>query len=189
MAFPLIAALGRRLRRPVSCMAAPGSSGVLTPGCAAPGPVLWNGGQAWPTFERTPPGVAPGHPRPPAIAIRPSSSVGGGRTARLPERGPRARGRGRRVNESPKASYGAAKDIRQASGALRRLEQLAAEATHEPPRELIGEAIDAVVFMSRTGGARRVDEALRVTGFDGRHYVTQPLSAPKPTLVRHGETT
>lgn len=76
-----------------------------------------------------------------------------------------------------------------ASGALRRLEQLAAEATHEPPRELIGEAIDAVVFMSRTGGTRRVDEVVRVTGFDGRHYVTQPLSAPKPTLVRHGETT
>ncbi|PKP79652.1 MAG: P-type conjugative transfer ATPase TrbB [Alphaproteobacteria bacterium HGW-Alphaproteobacteria-18] len=76
-----------------------------------------------------------------------------------------------------------------ASGALRRLEQLTAEATLEPPRELIGEAVDAVVFMSRTGGARRVDETLRVTGFDGRHYVTEPLSAPKPTLVRHGEMT
>lgn len=76
-----------------------------------------------------------------------------------------------------------------ASGALRRLEQLAAEATHEPPRELIGEAIDAVVFMSRTGGTRRVDEVVRVTGFDGRHYVTAPLSAPTPTLVRYGDMT
>ncbi|OYW86866.1 MAG: P-type conjugative transfer ATPase TrbB [Hyphomonas sp. 32-62-5] len=76
-----------------------------------------------------------------------------------------------------------------ASGALRRLEQLAAEATHEPPRELIGEAIDAVVFMSRTGGTRRVDEVVRVTGFDGRHYVTAPLSAAKPTLVRQGDMT
>ena len=76
-----------------------------------------------------------------------------------------------------------------ASGALRRLEQLTAEATREPPRELIGEAIDAVVFMSRTGGARRVEEALRVTGFDGRHYVTEPLSTSKPTLVRQGDMT
>jgi type IV secretion system protein VirB11 len=74
-----------------------------------------------------------------------------------------------------------------ARGALHRLEQLTAEATHAPPRELIGEAIDVVVFMSRTGGARRVEEALRVSGFDSGRYLTEPLVPQKPSLVRNGD--
>jgi type IV secretion system protein TrbB len=76
-----------------------------------------------------------------------------------------------------------------ATGALLRLEQLTAEATHEPPRELIGEAIDAVVFMTRTGGARRVEDAVRVSRFDGARYITEPLSTLRPSLVRHGAMT
>lgn len=76
-----------------------------------------------------------------------------------------------------------------AAGALRRLEQLTAEATRVPPHDLIGEAIDVVVFMSRAGGARRIEEALRVSGFNGGDYVTEPLILPKLSLVRHGDMT
>lgn len=76
-----------------------------------------------------------------------------------------------------------------AEGALHRLEQLTAEVTRAPPRQLIGEAIDAVVFMSRTGGARRVGDALRVTGFDGARYQTAPLATPRPSLVKSGDLT
>lgn len=76
-----------------------------------------------------------------------------------------------------------------AEGALHRLEQLTTEVTREPPRQLIGEAVDVVVFMTRTGGARRVEEALRVTGFDGARYQTAPLTAPRPSLVKSGDLT
>ncbi len=74
-----------------------------------------------------------------------------------------------------------------AAGALRRLEQLTAEATRVPPHDLIGEAIDVVVFMSRVGGTRRIEEALRISGFNGGDYVTEPLVLPKLSIVRHGD--
>lgn len=74
-----------------------------------------------------------------------------------------------------------------AKGALRRLEQLTLEATPRPPFDLIAEAIDVVVFMSRTGGVRRVEEALRVLSFDGDGYVTEPLVSRSLSLVRHGD--
>ena len=75
-----------------------------------------------------------------------------------------------------------------AHGALARLEQLTLEATPRAPFDLIAEAIDVVVFMSRVGGQRRVEEALRVTGFDGEGYQTQPLVSRSLSLVQHGET-
>ncbi|MDF1804902.1 P-type conjugative transfer ATPase TrbB [Hyphomonas sp.] len=75
-----------------------------------------------------------------------------------------------------------------AHGALARLEQLTLEATPRAPFDLIAEAIDVVVFMSRAGGQRRVEEALRVTGFDGEGYQTQPLVSRSLSLVQHGET-
>ena len=74
-----------------------------------------------------------------------------------------------------------------AHGALQRLEQLTLEATPRAPFDLIAEAIDLVVFMTRAGGQRRVDEALRVTGFDGEGYQTQPLVSRSLSLVQHGE--
>lgn len=70
-----------------------------------------------------------------------------------------------------------------ASGAFSRLEQLVAEVTASPPASLIGEAIDVVVFLSRASGARRVEEALRVTGFDETGYRTEPLAAPGPAHI------
>ena len=57
----------------------------------------------------------------------------------------------------------------------------------KPPRvrlyELIAEAIDVVVYMSRAGGKRRIEEVLRVTGFDGGSYITEPLVSPSLSLI------
>lgn len=74
-----------------------------------------------------------------------------------------------------------------AQGALTRLEQLAMEATRRPPFDLIAEAVDVVIFMSRSGGQRRVEEAIRVTGFNGETYDTAPLISRSFSLVQHGD--
>lgn len=71
-----------------------------------------------------------------------------------------------------------------AHGALIRLEHLVAEATSGLPYALIGEAVDVVVFMSRSSGERRVEEALRVLRFDEDGYHTEPLVAPSFTIVQ-----
>lgn len=73
-------------------------------------------------------------------------------------------------------------------GALSRLEQLAAEATGAPPQRLIAEAVDVVVFMSRRGGVRRVEDALRVIGVDGDGYAFAPLCELKIVPDMNGET-
>ncbi len=73
-----------------------------------------------------------------------------------------------------------------AKAALRRLEQLAGEAVSAPPRELIAEAIDVVVFMTRRDGARRVEEALRVAGLDDDGYRFLPLARPHITEETEG---
>jgi len=76
-----------------------------------------------------------------------------------------------------------------AHGALARLEQLTLEATPRAPFDLIAEAIDVVVFMSRAGGQRRIKEALRVRGFDGDGYQTEPLVSRSLSLVTQGDMT
>jgi type IV secretion system protein VirB11 len=70
-----------------------------------------------------------------------------------------------------------------ALGGLTRLEQLVEEATSALPYALIGEAVDVIVFMSRASGSRRVEQALRITGFDGTGYRTEPLAAPFISIV------
>ena len=74
-----------------------------------------------------------------------------------------------------------------AQGALRRLEQLTLEATRQVPFNLIVEAVNIVVFMSRKDGVRRIDDAIRITGFDGEGYVTQPLVPCSLSLVSQGD--
>ncbi len=74
-----------------------------------------------------------------------------------------------------------------ALGALRRLEQLILEVSPRAPSDLIADAVDIVLFMSRAHGERRVEEALRVTGFDGEAYVTEPLLSRALSLVAHGD--
>ena len=73
-----------------------------------------------------------------------------------------------------------------AHGALTRLEQLTGEATQTIPRALIAEAVDIIVYLSRASGIRRVEEAIRIKGYDGEGYTTEPLAAPRLTIVQQG---
>jgi type IV secretion system protein TrbB len=59
-----------------------------------------------------------------------------------------------------------------AVSALRRLEQLTAEVSQQPMREVIGEAVDLVVSIERTGKGRRVRDVIQVDGFNGTIYQT-----------------
>lgn len=60
-----------------------------------------------------------------------------------------------------------------AMSALRRLEQLTAEVSQQPMREVIGEAVDLVVSIERTGRGRRVRDVIHVEGFNGSIYQTE----------------
>lgn len=57
-----------------------------------------------------------------------------------------------------------------AHGALLRLEQLILEVAMTPPRALIAEAVNIIVFIAGRGRARQVQTIARVTGFDGQGY-------------------
>ena len=59
-----------------------------------------------------------------------------------------------------------------AQSALRRLEQLTAEASQQPMHEVIGEAVDLVVSIERTASGRRVRDVMRVNGFGQGRYQT-----------------
>jgi len=63
-----------------------------------------------------------------------------------------------------------------AASALRRLEQLTAEASRQPMHEVIGEAVDLVVSIERTPTGRRVREILEVEGFVDGRYQTRSLT-------------
>lgn len=73
-----------------------------------------------------------------------------------------------------------------AHGALQRLEQLTLEAARHTPFDLIAEAVDVIVFMNRTNGQRRIEDAVRVLEFDGGNYVTEPLVSRSLSLVTEG---
>lgn len=73
-----------------------------------------------------------------------------------------------------------------AEAALGRLEQLAGEAVTIPPRDLIAEAIDIVVFIARRDGMRRVEQVLRVSGLEDDAYAFEPLAKPQLTLETEG---
>ncbi|MDI6029339.1 P-type conjugative transfer ATPase TrbB [Corticibacterium sp. UT-5YL-CI-8] len=60
-----------------------------------------------------------------------------------------------------------------AMSALRRLEQLTAEASQQPMQEVIGEAVDLVVSIERTGKGRRVREVIHIEGFANSRYQTK----------------
>lgn len=60
-----------------------------------------------------------------------------------------------------------------AMSALRRLEQLTAEVSQQPMREVIGEAVDLVVSIERTSRGRRVREVIHVEGHNGSRYQTE----------------
>ncbi|UWU26164.1 P-type conjugative transfer ATPase TrbB (plasmid) [Rhizobium sp. CB3060] len=60
-----------------------------------------------------------------------------------------------------------------AMSALRRLEQLTAEASQQPMQEVIGEAVDLVVSIERTGKGRRVREVIHIEGYRNNRYQTE----------------
>jgi len=74
-----------------------------------------------------------------------------------------------------------------AATALSRIEQLIGERTTRIPYQLIADAIDLIVFISKTNGGRRVKEILRVTGLDADDcYQFEPASANELSLVTEG---
>lgn len=64
-----------------------------------------------------------------------------------------------------------------ARGALTRLEQLIQEAVVTVSPELIAEAVDVVVFLSRYSRTSRVEELVRLAGFGAGSYRLEPLSS------------
>ena len=73
-----------------------------------------------------------------------------------------------------------------AHGALLRLVQLILEVALTPPRALIAEAVNVIVFIAGRGRARHVQTVARVSGFDGHGYqlddaLAQPLPSPSST--------
>ncbi len=72
-----------------------------------------------------------------------------------------------------------------AHGALLRLEQLILEVAMTPPRALIAEAVNVIVFIAGRGRARQVQTVARVTGFNGNGYqlddALAPLASPPST--------
>ena len=72
-----------------------------------------------------------------------------------------------------------------ARGALTRLEQLIQEVAVTVPQALIAESVDLIVFLAGRGRARRVEELMRVTGFDAQGYHLEP-AFPHLTARRQG---
>jgi len=69
-----------------------------------------------------------------------------------------------------------------AQSALRRLEQLAAEVSQQPMREVIGEAVDLIVSIERTARGRIVRDVLHVENFSNGRYHTESYA---PQEERH----
>jgi type IV secretion system protein VirB11 len=60
-----------------------------------------------------------------------------------------------------------------AMATLRRLEQLTAEVSQQPMREVIGEAVDLIISIERTPTDRIVREVIEIKGFVDGHYLTK----------------
>jgi len=76
-----------------------------------------------------------------------------------------------------------------ALGALLRLEQLILEVAVNPPRALIAEAVNVVVYLAGRGRHRRVDHIARVVGVEGARYrLTEALPAPPSSSSSRSST-
>ncbi|MHA7685467.1 P-type conjugative transfer ATPase TrbB [Cupriavidus sp. PET2-C1] len=70
-----------------------------------------------------------------------------------------------------------------AQGALLRLEQLILEVAVNPPRALIAEAVNVVIYIAGRGRRRRIENIARVIGFDGAGYrLVDASEALRPEL-------
>lgn len=72
-----------------------------------------------------------------------------------------------------------------ATSALRRLEQLTAEASHQPMHEVIGEAVDLIVSIERTPRGRRVRDVIHVERFANGEYEIQSDELTEEQEARH----
>ncbi|RDL47667.1 Type IV secretion system protein VirB11 [Ensifer sp. M14] len=72
-----------------------------------------------------------------------------------------------------------------ATSALRRLEQLTAEASQQPMKEVIGEAVDLVVSIERTSRGRRVRDVIHVEQFADGQYQIESDQLTEEQEARH----
>ncbi|WP_018240669.1 P-type conjugative transfer ATPase TrbB [Ensifer sp. BR816] len=72
-----------------------------------------------------------------------------------------------------------------AASALRRLEQLTAEASQQPMQEVIGEAVDLIVSIERTSRGRRIRDLIQVERFAGGEYAIESDQLTEEQEVRH----
>jgi type IV secretion system protein VirB11 len=72
-----------------------------------------------------------------------------------------------------------------AMSALRRLEQLTAEASQQPMHEVIGEAVDLVISIERTSRGRRVRDVIQVERFINGHYEIESEQLTQEQEARH----
>ncbi len=73
-----------------------------------------------------------------------------------------------------------------ALSALRRLEQLTAEASQQPMNEVIGEAVDLVVSIERTARGRRVRDVIQVERFvNGRYEIESDQLSEEQEEAHH----
>ncbi|MDX4953663.1 P-type conjugative transfer ATPase TrbB [Delftia acidovorans] len=77
-----------------------------------------------------------------------------------------------------------------ALGALLRVEQLILEVAVNPPRALIAEAVNVVIYIAGRGRLRHIENIARVVGFDGAGYhLADALEPPLPSLSLPSSTT
>ena len=69
-----------------------------------------------------------------------------------------------------------------AVGALLRLEQLILEVAVNPPRALIAEAVNVVIYIAGRGRKRRIENIARVVGFDGTGYQLADALETRPLI-------
>jgi type IV secretion system protein TrbB len=72
-----------------------------------------------------------------------------------------------------------------ATSALRRLEQLTAEASQQPMSDVIGEAVDLIVSIERTPRGRRVRDVIRVERFINGQYEIHSERLTENQEARH----
>ncbi|AUW47711.1 P-type conjugative transfer ATPase TrbB [Rhizobium leguminosarum] len=72
-----------------------------------------------------------------------------------------------------------------AMSALRRLEQLTAEASQQPMHEVIGEAVDLVISIERTPGGRLVRDIIQVERFINGRYEIESDQLTEEQEARH----
>jgi type IV secretion system protein VirB11 len=72
-----------------------------------------------------------------------------------------------------------------AMSALRRLEQLTAEASQQPMQEVIGEAVDLIISIERTARGRRVRDVIQVERYAHGQYEIESDELTEEQEARH----